>query len=105
MRRHLVGLLAIVLFLGAVAFFIWPPTGRWENEYHAVCLRVGLFCAIWWLAWPQAARMPRWFWFVVPLLILTAIFRARLLLVIIPALLVIGVLSVPWRRGKQRPRP
>lgn len=95
----LVGLLAIGLFLGAVAFHFWPPTGRWEYEYQAGCWRVGLFCAILWLAWPQAVRMPRWFWFVGPLLILTALFRARLLLLMVPALVVIGLLSIPWRRS------
>ena len=99
MRRHAIGILAILLFCGAVAFLIWPPTGYWQTECKAGCWRVGLFCAVWWLAWPQAAHVPLWIWGSIPLLILVLLTRPALLKILLPLVI---VLAIFWPRSRQK---
>ena len=92
MRRHGIGILAILLFCGAAAFRFWPPSGYWQVDCESGCWRVGLFCAIWWLAWPQAKRVPLWIWFSIPMLILVLILRPKLFLVLAPLVVLLAFL-------------
>ena len=99
MRRHAIGILAILLFCGAVAFAIWPPRGYWQADCQAGCWKAGLFCAVWWLAWPQAAHVPLWIWGSIPLLILVLIMRPKLFLILLPLVI---ALAIFWPRRGQK---
>jgi hypothetical protein len=95
MRRHLIGLTAIVLALGAVAFWIWPPQGAMLQESEAACWRMSLVMGIWWLAYPQAVRLPGWLWFVVPLGIFLVLWRPKQVLFTIPFVLKWAIFLLP----------
>lgn len=70
MRRHLIGIIALLLFLGAVYYWIRPPQGSFQTQMEAACWRVGMLAGALWLAYPMVHRMPAWIWFAIPALVL-----------------------------------
>jgi hypothetical protein len=110
MRRHLIGIFSLVLLAGAVAFHFFPPTSVVTTEWQAACWRMGLMLALWWLAWPQAVRLPRWLVVAVPLLVVVLVLRPKYFLVAIPLVLALAILMprppaaarTPQRRQKRR---
>lgn len=95
MRRHLIGILALFLAVGALAFWWWPPTGAMGEQTKAACWRMAPLLGVLWLAYEELRRLPRWLFFVVlavvvigavkpktlilagPLIVLLAVFRPR----------------------------
>lgn len=71
-----------------------------ESFYGAggASLRVGVVMAIWWLAYPQASRMPLWLSVAATVTLFLVMLRPKLLLVAIP------LLAVLWFLGPRRPR-
>lgn len=99
MRRHLIGILSLVLLIGAVAFSFFPPHSVATTEMKAACWRMGPLLGLWWLAWPQAVRLPRWLLIALPLFALVLVFRPRYFLVAIPLVLALSVaISLLMRR-------
>jgi len=96
MGRHAIGILALVLF--AVAAGVWyraPDDAFWQTV-GADCGRIGSVLGLWWLAWDQARRVPRWLWFVVPLFLLVLVWRPRFALPAIPILVCVALLRLKW---------
>lgn len=60
MRRHILGILALLFLVGGVAFWIWPPRPGSMEFLHGTCIKVGLVLAAIWAAYPQLVRLPGW---------------------------------------------
>ncbi len=100
MRRHAVGLIAIVLVALAVALPYWVEESPNSQELRAACLRIGTVMVILWLAYDQLRLVPIWLWFTFPGLLLVAARRPKWLLLLIPLLAVAAILKprAPRRR-------
>ena len=92
MRRHLVGILSILLWAGAVAFWFSPPQSPFLVESQAACWRMGTVLAVWWLAWEQAVRLPRWLLLAIPLLAVVVVLRPKYFFVAIPLVVALALL-------------
>ena len=97
MRRHATGIIAIVLLAGAAALWLWPPTGGSHPAVEAAFWRVGAVMAVLWLAWPDLHRLPAWLWGVLPFLFVLLALRPRWFIYLIPVLMAIGILR-SWKR-------
>jgi hypothetical protein len=93
MRRHAVGIIAVLLLLGAVAFWIWPAEGEGHPALEAACWRVGALMAVLWAAWPDIGRLPRWMAWAIPVLVVLLALRPRWFLLAIPILIVLAILK------------
>ncbi len=92
MRRHAIGLIAIVLLLIAGALVIWPPSGPVEQELQPACGRIGAVMVLIWLAYDQLQRVPRWLWWTFPLLFLALALRPRWLVFLVPLVIALAIL-------------
>ena len=93
MQRHVIGSIAVLLFLGAVAFWIWPPGEAVYQQLEAACWRLGALMGAWWLAYPQVKHTPAWLWGAIPLVILVLAVRPRWLIVAVPILIALAILK------------
>ncbi len=102
MQRHILGICALVLLAGAVAFQFWPPeSNSSENMLYAACTRVGPLCVVFWIAYPDLVRLPAWLWSVLPVSVVIVALRPKWAIIIIP--LVIALLFL-GRKKKPNPR-
>ena len=95
MRRHVLGLLAMVFLFLAGALLLWG--GEQTAGYEGMAWRVGTLMAVWWLAYPDIRRLPAWLLIAVPLLVVILAVRPRLALVLVPIVLLIALVR-PRRR-------
>ncbi len=93
MRRILVGIIAILLLVGAVYFHLFPPAGAFWTQLEAACWRVGALMAVIWLAYPEVARLPGWLVGTVPVLAVILAFRPKLFLVAVPVVIALAILK------------
>ncbi len=93
MRRHLIGIIALLLLIGAVVFWIWPPEGSAGLQLEAACWRVGALMSVLWVAYPQVHHMPVWLWAAIPVLIIILARWPRYFLVAIPVLIALAILK------------
>jgi hypothetical protein len=96
MRRHIIAALAILTFLGAMGFWIWPPSPGCE-QYKSACWHLWPVLVVLWLAYPDVQRIPTWGLVLVPVLLIVFIKWPKLLLLAIPALLLLAILRRPLR--------
>jgi hypothetical protein len=96
MRRHAVGVIAIVLLSLAGWFWISPPTGPVGQELQAAFGRIGGVMVVVWLAYDQLKRVPGWLMWTIPVFLVALAWRPRWLLVLVPVVLALAIL---------RPRP
>ena len=101
MRRHILGISAIILLAGAVAFLIWPPESAGSQSLHAACTRVGALCAVLWLAYRELERLPSWIGTVIPVVTILVALRPRWAIIAIPLVIALMVLG---RKKKPNPR-
>ncbi len=101
MRRHLIGIIAIMLLVGAVIFWIWPPTAQgWQIQLEAACWRLGALMAVLWVAYPQVYHMPAWLLAMLPLLVVVLAIRPRWFLLALPIIIALAILKPQiGRRG------
>ena len=102
MRRHLIGILAILLLLGAVWFKIFPPEPH-QSFLHGLdsaCSRAGALAAVIWLAYSEIHRMPAWCWLSLPVLAVVLVKWPKCILYALPVIVIIAVLRP--RTGKRR---
>ena len=100
MRRILVGIIAIVLFVGAVYFHAYPPEGAFWTQLESACWRVGALMAVIWLAYPEVNRLPGWLVGTVPVLAVILALRPKLFLLAVPVVIALAILKpkVPRQR-------
>lgn len=92
MRRHAIGLMALLLFAGAAVMWAWPSVGRDYPALEAACWRGGALAAVVWLTYADIKRLPRWLLLAAPVVLLVVAFRPRWALFLVPVLLAIGLL-------------
>ena len=98
MRRIAIGIIAIVLFVGAGYFHVQPPEGAFWTQLEAACWRVGALMAVIWLAYPEVARLPAWALGMVPILGLVLALRPKYLLIAVPIVIAMAILKPKVRR-------
>jgi hypothetical protein len=94
LRRNLLGVLAIVFMLGALASWIWPPTQGMGLEWQAACWRFAPILAALWLAYYELKRVPWWLWLILPVVIIIIVKWPRYLLLSIPILILLILLNL-----------
>lgn len=93
MRRHAIGIIALVLLLGAVVLSIWRPQGAGNNFTLGALVRVGAVMAVLWLAYPDVKRLPPWIWATFPVLLMILAVRPRWLVVAVPLVIALAILK------------
>ena len=68
MRRHLVGIVSLLLLLGATVAWFSTAAGQYA-ELEAMAWRVGAFLAVCWLAYPDVDRLPGWLLAALPIFV------------------------------------
>ena len=101
MRRHAIAVIALVLLLTAAGFLVWPPTGPNSQDLESACLRIGTVMAVIWLAYDHLGRVPGWFWWSLPVLLIALARRPQLLLIFVPLVIVLAILKP--RNPSRRP--
>jgi len=101
MRRHAVGVLALVLLLAAVATWIWAPDEVW---FEAGCVRVGALLGVLWLAYADLRRIPPWLWVVFLPLLAVLVIKPRWALYIAPIVLILAILHPRIWPSHRKPR-
>jgi hypothetical protein len=103
MRRHVIGILAVALFAGAAAFWIWPPANGYE-ALQSACWRAGALAAAVWLSYDEIQRLPGWFLAVLPVLLVFVLVFRKWFLVLIPLALALAILRprVSKREGSAK---
>jgi len=96
LRRHALGVLAILLCLGALFFHFRPPRNSFEIMCESACWRMAPVTALLWLAYYRILELPRWLVLAIPCFLLVVVIRPKLLLFAAPLFLLILFL---------RPRP
>jgi hypothetical protein len=84
-RRHLLGILGVILVAAAVVMYFAAPE---NNFWQASFMRIGFVLLALWLAWPQLVDLSRWlYWIIVAIAIVAAAF-SKYAWVLIPVILV-----------------
>jgi len=99
MQRHILGICAVVLLIGAVAFRIWPPQSAGTEGLHAACTRVGALCAVLWLAYRDLVRLPSWIGSVISVAAVFVAIKPKLAIIAIPLVIALMILG-----RKKKPR-
>jgi F0F1-type ATP synthase assembly protein I len=102
MRRHTVGIIALVLLASALALWLWQTNGAYDALLGAL-VRVGLVMATFWLAWPDVNRLPAWSFAAVPIMLLVIAVRPKWFLILLPILIALAVLR-PRTKARDRER-
>jgi hypothetical protein len=100
-RRHLIGIIALLCLLGYLAFRIWPPQETWQQVLEGGCARGGALAAVAWLAYPDIRRMPGWLWGVLLAILVVVAIRPRTVLLAIPVIVALAILRPRFGRGKK----
>jgi hypothetical protein len=105
MHRPTVALLTLLLVVGAIVMWVWPPEAQDATlgSLHGAFVRVAILTASLWLAEPTLRRFPPWVILVVLLggvLALAAMRQPGVLRVAIPVLIILW-----WTRRAPPPKP
>jgi hypothetical protein len=98
----MVGWIAIVLFLTALALRVWFPS---DVSMAEACVRPAIVMGLLWLAMPQLSELPRWMVWAVVIAGLVALWRPKALLLLVPVMAVLWLLRPRNRReaeGRRR---
>jgi formate hydrogenlyase subunit 3/multisubunit Na+/H+ antiporter MnhD subunit len=105
MRRHAIGIIALVLLACALALAFVPERGPLAQEMWGACARIGILMVFVWLAYHQLRRIPVWLWYTIPPLLIVVAARPRLiwyLWPLVPVLIVLAMLKPKAKRRKAR---
>jgi hypothetical protein len=92
-RRHLIGIIALLSLLGAGALWMWPPEETWHATVHAGLIKGGVLAAIVWLAYGDLRRMPGWLWSILLGILVVVAIRPRAVLLAIPIIIALAILQ------------
>jgi len=93
MRQHVLGILGLILLVGAVYFRYWPMADeRWQVWTLSACTRLGPVLVILWFAYDDLQRVPRWLLPVVLIVLIVLAIRPKLLLLAVPVLVALAIL-------------
>jgi hypothetical protein len=88
MRRHILGILAVLFLLAGVVFGLYR-----YDQFQGECWRTGSVLLMLWLAYPDLCRVPVWVLLVLPVAVVVVLRRPRWLWALIPALLLVAFLK------------
>ncbi|HEX2369824.1 MAG TPA: hypothetical protein VHM94_11395 [Acidimicrobiia bacterium] len=91
--RPALGVVAIVLVVGGLAFFVWPGLPLVSQVSGGLIARSGAMLGAIWFAWPVLTSVRPWVAAVLVVVLGVAVVRPSLLLVVIPLVLVVGYLG------------
>ncbi len=100
MRRHAIGVIALILLFGALVLWIWPLQHAWHAPLFAACCRLGPFMAVLWVAYPEVRRLPAWLLPTIPLLAVILAYRPRWFFVALPIVIALAILRPKARSGR-----
>lgn len=93
MRRHILGICALLLLAGAVYFRIQPPESDVGVGLHSACMRVGALCAVLWLAYRDLVRLPPWIGSVILVAAIFVAVRPKLAVIAVPLVISLMILG------------
>jgi hypothetical protein len=101
MRRHAIGIIALLLLVGNVVLRVWPlPDETWQVWMLSACARLGPVLALLWFAFDEVERLPAW---VLPLILAVLValaLRPKLFLIAVPVIVALAILRP--RFGRKR---
>ena len=100
MRRHAIGIIALLCLVGAVVFWLYPPQGLWQKQAQVACWRGGTLAAVLWLAFDQLQRLPGWLLGLFLTSVAIVAIRPKYALLVIPLLIVLAILRPRFGRRK-----
>ncbi len=100
MRRHAIGIIALVLLAIAGVLWLWPTEGNELLGLEAACWRVGALMGVLWVAYSDVQRIPAWLLGVAPVLVVLLAWKPRLFLFVAPVVICIAIL-----RPRKKPKP
>lgn len=89
--RTRIALLTILIWL-AVPYAFWQYQ-HGKPDYLSFCLRGGLIMAIFWLAWPEVEKLPKWIFLALPFAAVIAVWRPMFLIYLIPIYFIVKILN------------
>jgi len=92
MRRHAVGVLALVLLVSAVVLAVRSPQEGISYQVEVNFIRVGALLGAFWLAYWDLTRIPPWLWVVFVPMAAVVVLRPRWFFFFIPVVLLLAVL-------------
>ena len=105
MSRHLLGILAVLLFAAGLLLLLSPSNTDWQQAMLGSTVRIGLVLFAVWLAYPQLSRVPTWMFRAVLAASLIVAWRPKLALLAIPLLVVIWILRPRGKAVKSAAKP
>jgi hypothetical protein len=96
-RRHLIGIIALLSLLGAVTFWVWPQ-GASDGALPSGLCKGGVLAAIVWLAYPDVRRIPAWLWSVLLGILVVVAIRPKMVFFAIPIIIALAILKPRARR-------
>ncbi len=100
MRRHALGIIALLCLVGTVVFWLQPPRDAWQAQAEAACWRGGTLAALLWLAFDQLQRLPGWLLGLLLASVAIVAIRPKTALLAIPLLIVLAILRPRFGRRK-----
>lgn len=103
MRRHAVGLIALVLLLLGSGLWLWSPDseGAYQMAFLA-CLKMGGLMLILWIAYRDVERLPAWLLATFPLLLGILAIRPRWFLFFLPLVIALAILRPRIRTRREK---
>jgi hypothetical protein len=98
MRRHLLGIIGIVLLVLAAVLF--PLVHGNDQVWPAACLRMGLVLVVLWMAWPELASLSKWLARAALVIAVVVAAFSKYAWILIPLLIGAWVLSMLSRKPK-----
>ncbi len=93
MRRHLIGIIALVLLLSALGIWLWMPVASVNREALMGAFgRVGILMALFWVAYRDLQRVPAWLFAAIPALLVVLAIKPRWFLFLLPLVLALAFL-------------
>ncbi len=101
MRRHAIGLIALVLLLTGAILWIWSPKSEGAAQMVMLaCAKIGVLMGVLWTAYRDVERLPAWLVATFPILLAILAVRPRWFVFLLP--LVIALAIIRPRIGPRR---
>jgi hypothetical protein len=103
MRRHLIGIIALVLLASAAGMWLWGPSaGATREGLMGAFSRVGILMALFWVAYRDLQRIPAWLFAAIPALLVVLAVRPKWCFALVP--MVVALAFLLPRIKKRLPR-
>ncbi len=100
MRRHLIGIISLMLGVGALVSKHYDAP-----QFTSPCSRVGVLMAVLWLAYKELQRLPERVWRPLLVAALVLAVKPRLILWAIPLIIVLAILKPRFGRHSKGDGP